>query len=63
MKLPPRTAVTVTLLMGLSAGLLAFQAGGFQRRFMPSQTYEPSGVYCSRDHANSCFESPLASYV
>ena len=43
MKLLPRTPVMVTLLMGLSAGLLAFQGGGFQRRFMPSQAYETSG--------------------
>src|SRR5713101_2190355 len=41
MKLLPRGPVV--LLMGLSTGLLAFQAGGFQRRFNPYQTYETAG--------------------
>jgi hypothetical protein len=33
----------VVLLMGLSTGLLAFQGGGFQRRYNPYQTYETAG--------------------
>ncbi len=41
MRLLPRTPVV--LLMGLSAGLLAFQGGGFQRRYNPYQTYETAG--------------------
>ena len=41
MKLLPRT--TGVLLMGLSTGLLAFQGGGFQRRYNPYPTYETAG--------------------
>src|SRR6266576_1600730 len=41
MKLLPRTPVV--LLMGLSTGLLAFQAGGFQRRATPPRGYETEG--------------------
>src|SRR6266852_7050813 len=41
MKLLPRAPVL--LLMGLSAGVLAFQTGGFQRRFNPYQSYETAG--------------------
>ena len=41
MKLLPRP--TVVLLMGLSTGLLAFQRGGFQRRYNPYPTYETAG--------------------
>ena len=37
----PRAPVVV--LMGLTTGLLAFQTGGFQRRFTPYPTYETAG--------------------
>jgi hypothetical protein len=37
----PRTPVV--LLMGLTTGLLAFQGGGFQRRFNPYPAYESAG--------------------
>jgi hypothetical protein len=35
--------IPVVLLCGLSTGLLAFQTGGFQRRFTPTEGYETGG--------------------